>query len=126
MKISIVSLLLFLALGSASAIDVIWTFKPAGYPPLEIQEGDTVTFIWTGSHNVYKFHNKVDFENCDFTKADFVCDASPCPLIEDLHGKFHFFGCERGDGGAFSHCARSDRNMKLQIIVPDDDSDSGD
>jgi plastocyanin len=69
MKTSILSLLLFLAFGSASAIDIAWSFNQAGYPALEIQEGDTVTFSWTGRHNVYKFRNKGAFDHCDFYKG---------------------------------------------------------
>jgi hypothetical protein len=127
MKTSILSLLLFLSFGSASAteweIDPWRTFDEA-YDALEIQEGDTVKFLFGAFHDVYKFRNKGAFENCDFTRADKVCDrgASPC-VISDLDddGKFHFFGCSIG-----THC--SNGNMKLEIIVSKDesDSDSGD
>jgi hypothetical protein len=129
MNTSILSLLLFLVFGSASAIDIAWSFNQAGYPALEIQEGDTVTFSWQDARMCISFAIRALLITAIFTKADLVCDTSPCEISDlDDDGKFHFFGCSIGRIGSPTHCSNPAGNMKLEVIVTKDesDSDSGD
>merc|ERR1712086_1074499 len=63
---------LLCALGVATAtVHVPWTagFDDASARTKTVTTGDTLHFMWTGSHNVFQMASETAFNDCDFTGA---------------------------------------------------------
>jgi hypothetical protein len=81
-----------------------WTIPSNGspYPPVEINVGDTITFSWTGTHNVQINPSM----SCDMTDTVVVGDTSPTSYTfvdadGSSDGTTHLFVCGIGNG---AHC----------------------
>lgn len=93
---------------AAADYQIQWTQGPS-YPDLAILVGDTVTFTFSSSHNVYEFPDQQAFNACNFTLSDEIGSSGPLTVPFPEAGT-RFFGCEVG-----SHC--SSGNMKIQVIA---------
>jgi plastocyanin len=65
---------------------------------LSVAAGTTVTFSWTGGHNVYAMPDETDFNNCDFGSSTNLGSTSGVS-VDPADGSTKYYGCEVG-----SHC----------------------
>merc|ERR1711865_904704 len=94
---------LLCALGVATAtVHVPWTagFDDASARTKTVTTGDTLHFMWTGSHNVFKMASETAYTNCDFTGATDLGSTSPVSyeLASGQAGPW-YFACQVGQ-----HC----------------------
>merc|ERR1711865_352972 len=95
---------LLCALGVANAmVHVSWTAGLNGDASARtktVTTGDTLHFMWTGSHNVFKMASETAFTNCDFTGATDLGSTSPVSyeLAAGQAGPW-YFACQVGQ-----HC----------------------
>ena len=66
-----------------------------------------VVFTWSGTHNVYMFPTKADFDSCNFAKATEMGTTSPYTYKPSSAGMF-YFGCQIA-----GHC----NTQKLALTV---------
>ena len=55
----------------------------------------TLSFEWTGSHNVYSLPDWKAFENCDFSGAHFLGDKSPTTYKTPNKFQSQYFACKK-------------------------------
>ena len=97
-----------------AARNIHWRLGMSAAEQEETVEVNTdVVFTWMGDHNVYKFPNKADFDDCDFTKATLLANntQSPYTFKASSPGVF-YFGCRVENG---VHCKYV--QQKLALIV---------
>merc|ERR1711865_588316 len=66
--------------GGTTNHDFSWTKGFSGNAAdreIAIASGDTITFTWSGEHNVYKLANAAAFASCDFAGATHMGSISP-------------------------------------------------
>ena len=82
---------------------------------LKAKTNDTLSFEWSGSHNVYSLADRNAFKNCDFSGAHLIGDRSPAtiflgnPYPDSLRNTrkkayMHYFACK-----VPGHCARGQK-----------------
>ena len=71
--------------------------------------GDTISFTWTGEHNVYRMKgaDSISSYPCDFAGASFLGSASPVEYVVGDEAAM-YFSCEISD-----HCGAG---QKLTIV----------
>merc|ERR1711957_779758 len=92
---------LLCALGVATAtVHVPWTagFDDASARAKTVTTGDTLHFMWTGSHNVFQMASETAFNDCDFTGATDKGSTSPVSVPLSGAGPW-YFACQVG-----AHC----------------------
>ncbi len=75
--------------------------------------GDTLTFEFSGGHDVWEFPDEASYNDCDFDSATFL-GSSTFTVTFDTEG-IRYFGCSVG-----SHCDNSD--MKVRVTTMADTS----
>ncbi len=93
----------------ATDFPITWIFG-GSYPDLNIEENDTVTWMYTTSHNVWEFPDQAAFDTCDFSAATMVGDNGDSPLTIPFTAGTRFFGCAVG-----GHCLSG--GMKMKVIT---------
>ena len=73
-----------------------------------VKVNTAVMFKWQGSHNVYLFPSKAEYDACKFDKATKLGTESPYTYMAKAPGVF-YFGCQVG-----SHC---NAKQKLALTV---------
>merc|ERR1711957_596734 len=97
---------LLCALGVATAtVHVPWTagFDDASARTKTVTTGDTLHFMWTGSHNVYQMASETAFNDCDFTGATSKGSISPVSVPLSGAGPW-YFACSVG-----AHCTNGQK-----------------
>ena len=62
-----------------------------------VKSGESVTFKWSGTHDVYRFPSEAAYKSCDFSSATFVSSSSFTLTLRGA-GTF-YFACK-----VASHC----------------------
>lgn len=108
--VALVLVILFPGTVAATDYPLTWTFG-GSFPDMNVAPGDTVTWTYAPSHNVWEFPEETAFNNCDFNLATMVgaSDESPLAVIFSEEGT-RYFGCAVG-----SHC--SSGGMKVKITT---------
>ena len=91
----------------------------AGFPDEIVEVGDTVTFSWTGNHNVFRH----DVESCDLSDGTVLGSRSPqsYTFVESDKGERSvYFACHVG-----AHCS-SGQHITFTVVSTgaDDDGDA--
>merc|ERR1711865_1136723 len=98
---------LLCALGVANAmVHVQWTAGLNGDASARtktVTTGDTLHFMWTGSHNVYQMASETAFNDCDFTGATDKGSTSPVAVPLSGAGPW-YFACRVG-----AHCTNGQK-----------------
>merc|ERR1712166_1648441 len=98
---------LLCALGVANAmVHVSWTAGLNGDASARtktVTTGDTLHFMWTGSHNVYQMASETAFNDCDFTGATDKGSTSPVAVPLSGAGPW-YFACRVG-----AHCTNGQK-----------------
>merc|ERR1712166_893772 len=98
---------LLCALGVANAmVHVQWTAGLNGDASARtktVTTGDTLHFMWTGSHNVYQMASETAFNDCDFTGATDKGSTSPVSVPLSGAGPW-YFACSVG-----AHCTNGQK-----------------
>merc|ERR1711865_1021311 len=97
---------LLCALGVATAtVHVPWTagFDDASARAKTVTTGDTLHFMWTGSHNVFQMASETAFNDCDFTGATDKGSTSPVSVPLRAFGPW-YFACQVG-----AHCTNGQK-----------------
>merc|ERR1712166_131994 len=97
---------LLCALGVATAtVHVPWTagFDDASARTKTVTTGDTLHFMWTGSHNVFQMASETAFNDCDFTGATDKGSTSPVAVPLSGAGPW-YFACQVG-----AHCTNGQK-----------------
>ena len=66
---------------STVTVDWIALFSNVSARALSAAAGASRSFVWAGSHNVYKFSNQAAFDACDFSSAQLIGSSSPSRFI---------------------------------------------
>jgi plastocyanin len=97
------------SLGADVSIDE-WIIPSDGgpYPPIDVNVGDTITFLWPGTHTVQINPSM----SCDLTDTAVIGDTSPTSYTfvdgdGSPDGTTHLFVCGIGDG---AHCEAGKMN----------------
>merc|ERR1711865_479897 len=97
---------LLCALGVATAtVHVPWTagFDDASARAKTVTTGDTLHFMWTGSHNVFQMASETAFNDCDFTGVTDKGSTSPVSVPLSGAGPW-YFACQVG-----AHCTNGQK-----------------
>ena len=65
----------FAAVAHGATVSVTWAI-PVSPQTLTVQQGDTVSFTWSGSHNVYQSASQSDFNGCVRTGGTLLATTS--------------------------------------------------
>ena len=86
-----------------------WSPQGGPYPSIDAAAGDTITFVWTGNHNVHR----LSVDNCVTTSQNLITSISntPIPINAVDAGSTFFFAC-----GVGNHC---ESGQKGQVVVRD-------
>lgn len=84
-----------------------WTPQGNPFTPIEAIVGDTVTFIWTGNHNVHK----LILDDCATSTENMIVSVSDTAILISASdaGSSFIFAC-----GVANHC---ERGQKVQVVV---------
>lgn len=84
-----------------------WSPQVNPYAPINVNVGDSVTFVWTGNHNVHK----LSVDNCATTNTNLITSISntAIPITASDAGRTFIFAC-----GVGNHC---ESGQKVQVVV---------
>jgi len=97
-----------LVLAEEVTFDWVSGFGNPANQVLTVNEGDTIKFDWSSSHNVQQMADSAKFTGCDFAGATMLGDTSPV-TSDALTVGTHYYACSVG-----SHCASG---QKLAVTV---------
>merc|ERR1711990_106044 len=83
-------------------------WKVADYDDISATSGDTVSFSYSSSHDVYEFNDKAAYDACDFSSATLIGGTRDSPVDFAVTGTA-YLGCSKG-----SHCRNG---QKIAINV---------
>merc|ERR1711865_1099409 len=88
-------------MATAATINIAWLdgFSSAAARSTSAATVDTLSFTWTGSHNVYSMPSEAAFDGCDFSGATNLGASSPVTQALSGSGPW-YFACRVG-----SHCS---------------------
>jgi len=99
-KSTVVAALLCLTPCASTTETLDWNDQFTADPKTRTADADmSVTFEWTGGHNVELMASEEAYNNCDFTGAAALGSSSGVQVIGN-DGEVHYYGCSVG-----SHCA---------------------
>ena len=93
--------------------DILWTQDFSGNAAdreLTVAAGDTITFMWSGDHNVYKLADAAAYASCDFAGATDVGSISPVTVAVGTTEEW--YACQIG-----GHCVVG---QKLHVTISAD------
>ena len=99
-------------LASAANHDFVWTKGFSGQASdqaLTVAEGDTITFTWSSTHNVYKLAGSTEYGSCSFTGATQQGTGTAGPVSVTVGSTDEYFACQVN-----SHCIGG---QKLHVTV---------
>ena len=111
-----IALTLLVAESHSANVDADWVI-PMDPQTLSVATGDTVTFAWSGYHNVYSVSTQAEFDGCTRTDATELAPSSSggsYSITLDTPGTF-FYICEVG-----GHC---ESGQKLAVTVTNSGGD---
>jgi len=93
---AIKALFLFATAYSAN-IDFDWNsgFGGEQFQALDVSNGDTITFNWSGGHNVYLMPNKAAYDGCDFSSATMISGGDTSGVTYTVTTFPTYFACEK-------------------------------
>jgi plastocyanin len=91
---------------AASTVDIAWKI-PMNPQKITANTGDTLKFIWSGGHNVYKMASMQAYDDCNFVGATNAGATSPVEVT--MGDATVYYACE-----VSGHCSA---NQKIEISV---------
>ena len=88
-----------------------WSPQGGPYPSIDAAAGDTITFVWTGNHNVHR----LSVDNCVTTSQNLITSISntPIPINAVDAGSTFFFAC-----GVGNHCESGQKGQVVVRVTP--------
>ena len=92
---------------SAFAQSISWS-TGSGYASTSVAAGDDITFVYTTSHDVWRFDDFAAYAACDFSRATQLAGRSDSPFTIQAPRGTSYYGCSVG-----SHCTRGNQNIEI-------------
>lgn len=119
-KFTVVAALLCLTPCASTTETLDWNDQFTADPKTRTADADmSVTFEWTGGHNVELMASEEAYNNCDFTGAAALGSSSGVQVTGN-DGEVHYYACSVG-----SHCA-SGQKVAITWEHADHDHDTDD
>jgi hypothetical protein len=91
-----------------SAAQTIQWSTGSGYASTSVAVGEPVTFVYSTSHDVWKFDDFDAYSKCDYSRATMLADRNGSPFTVNAPAGNSWYGCSVG-----SHCTSGKQKIEL-------------